>query len=155
MGAGAQSLNEPHKDPGEFMNKEDTASVWIDPHGSVWVGPIESSESHNFHWLKASGHLLTDISGRLVLTACQSDKPEGLMDIIESIDLSPAIPATRVTPRTPSGTDVIVVENDLSLTYTVTMSDPWMLNDGTWVVLVSGRSGGYFINRIFLRQEKV
>lgn len=50
----------------------------------------------------------------------------------------------------PVGTPVILVEDaGNGVTFTATRSEPWALGDGTRVVLVHGRSGGYQLSRCF------
>ncbi len=51
----------------------------------------------------------------------------------------------------PVGQPIALTEDDGSLTYTQTRSAAWKLGDGVIVVLVSGKSGGYALNRIKAR----
>ena len=46
-----------------------------------------------------------------------------------------------------AGTKVRLTEDDGSVTETTTLSEPWPLGDGTWVVKVAGKSGGYLLDR--------
>lgn len=49
-----------------------------------------------------------------------------------------------------SGVHVLVVEDvGRGITLTKTRSEPWRLGDGTEVVLLEGRSGGYQLSRCF------
>jgi hypothetical protein len=48
----------------------------------------------------------------------------------------------------PSGTAVEVTLDDGSIEKTATRSDPWELGDGTWVVMLEGRIGGYDLARV-------
>lgn len=43
---------------------------------------------------------------------------------------------------------VRVTLDDGSKLETRTRSQPWQLGDGTWVVLLEGRTGGYLLSRI-------
>lgn len=51
------------------------------------------------------------------------------------------------------GSSVFVLDDLGKLWSTKTRSAPWKLGHGTWVVLLEGRTGGYDVGRIFLRQE--
>jgi hypothetical protein len=51
---------------------------------------------------------------------------------------------------TPSGTVVLLVEDNGSLTRTATRSGLWKLGHGDLVVMVEGRTGGYLASRIFV-----
>lgn len=57
-------------------------------------------------------------------------------------------PAAADPTSWPIGTRVALTEDDGSTTTTVTRSVPWQLGDGTWVVLVHGRAGGYLLERM-------
>lgn len=57
-------------------------------------------------------------------------------------------PIAPFSPQWPSGTAVLVTEDDGSKTTTVTRSKPWQLGHGTWVVLVKGKVGGYRLSRM-------
>lgn len=48
----------------------------------------------------------------------------------------------------PPGSDVYVTEDDGSTTFTQTRSKAWQLGDGTPVVKVVGKSGGYLLTRV-------
>ena len=48
----------------------------------------------------------------------------------------------------PSGTAVVLTHDDGSELRTRTRSEPWKLGDGTPVVLVEGKSGGYLLTRV-------
>lgn len=45
------------------------------------------------------------------------------------------------------GMRVYVLDDMGGITTKTTRSDPWQLGDGTWVVLLDGRSGGYSLTR--------
>jgi len=56
-------------------------------------------------------------------------------------------PATLETPK---GADVLVIEDaGCGATVTQTRSEPWSLGDGTLVVQLIGRTGGYRLDRVF------
>lgn len=57
------------------------------------------------------------------------------------------------TPAILLGTDVTVTRDDGSLWLTRTRTDPWQLGDGTWVVGLEGRAGGYLLDRVRRRRE--
>jgi hypothetical protein len=50
----------------------------------------------------------------------------------------------------PSGTEVLVAEDDQTITLTRTRSETWKLGSGDHVVLLEGRTGGYSVERLFL-----
>lgn len=50
--------------------------------------------------------------------------------------------------RVPVGAPVALTEDDGSITNTATRSEAWQLGDGTPVVKVDGRTGGYLLRRI-------
>ena len=52
-----------------------------------------------------------------------------------------------LTPDDPAGTTVVVTLDNGAPWYTTTRSRPWQLGDGTWVVLLAGRTGGYRLDR--------
>ena len=54
-----------------------------------------------------------------------------------------------ITMETPSGTPVIYVDDEGVPCVTKTRSDPWCIGDGTPVVLIDGRTGGYLASRVF------
>ncbi len=54
----------------------------------------------------------------------------------------------------PSGTAVTVTRDDGSLWQTRTRTDPWQLRDGTWVVALEGRAGGFQLDRVRRRTEE-
>lgn len=54
-----------------------------------------------------------------------------------------------VDDGTPSGTDVIVVEDDRGITYTATRSEVWQPQHGRKLVMLVGRSGGYDAARVY------
>lgn len=56
------------------------------------------------------------------------------------------IPAEMKT--LPENTQVIVRMDDGSDIRAVTRSIPWQLGDGTWVVKISGRTGGFALSRV-------
>lgn len=67
----------------------------------------------------------------------------------------------RVTPaqlaraqRWPIGTPVTVTNDHGDTTDTATRSQPWKLGD-TWVILLTGISGGYALARVVERPEGV
>lgn len=62
-----------------------------------------------------------------------------------------AIPAAMKT--TAIGTVVEVTLDDGSIQNTATRSDPWQLGDGTWVVMLEGRIGGYDLARVSVPAE--
>jgi len=47
-----------------------------------------------------------------------------------------------------TGTDVTVTRDDGSQWLTRTRTDPWQLGDGTWVVALEGRAGGFRLDRV-------
>ncbi len=51
----------------------------------------------------------------------------------------------------PVGQSIELIEDDGSLTYTQTRSLAWELDSGITVVMVTGRSGGYLLDRIKAR----
>ena len=51
---------------------------------------------------------------------------------------------TAITP----GTDVTVTRDDGSEWLTKTRTEPWQLGDGTWVVALEGRAGGFSLERV-------
>jgi len=51
-----------------------------------------------------------------------------------------------------AGTDVTVTRDDGSLWHTRTRTEPWQLGDGTWVVALEGRAGGYRLDRVRRRE---
>ncbi len=53
-----------------------------------------------------------------------------------------------------SGTDVTVTRDDGSLWQTRTRTDPWQLGDGTWVVALEGRAGGFALDRVRRRDAE-
>lgn len=53
-------------------------------------------------------------------------------------------------PEAPVGIEVVVREDNGTLTLTRTRSEPWQLGDGTLVVQIEGRIGGFAASRIFL-----
>lgn len=53
----------------------------------------------------------------------------------------------------PNGTAVTVTRDDGSLWITRTRTDPWQLGDGTWVVALEGRAGGFRLDRVRRREE--
>lgn len=52
----------------------------------------------------------------------------------------------------PNGTAVAVTRDDGSTWLTRTRTDPWQLGDGTWVVGLEGRAGGYALARVRRRE---
>lgn len=56
-------------------------------------------------------------------------------------------------PTIPSGLDVTVIRDDGSRWLTRTRSEPWQLGDGTWVILLEGKAGGYALDRVRRRRE--
>ncbi len=52
----------------------------------------------------------------------------------------------------PTGTDVTVIRDDGSKWLTRTRTDPWQLGDGTWVVALEGKAGGYALERVRRRR---
>ena len=52
-----------------------------------------------------------------------------------------------------TGTDVTVTRDDGSQWLTRTRTDPWQLGDGTWVVALEGRAGGFRLDRVRRRQD--
>ena len=63
----------------------------------------------------------------------------------------------RSTPAactTPVGTPILLVEDDLTVTFTRTRSEPWRLGHGELVVLVEGRTGGYLLSRCFVMPDR-
>ena len=55
----------------------------------------------------------------------------------------------------PEGTRVLVVEDDKTITRTVTRSAPWKLPNGRMVVLLKGRAGGFAAERCHLDTMEV
>lgn len=55
---------------------------------------------------------------------------------------------SRIQQRMLPGTDVVVTLDNTSLWYTQTRSFPWELSNGTWVVLLVGKTGGYALDRV-------
>jgi hypothetical protein len=49
----------------------------------------------------------------------------------------------------PSGTAVLLVEDNRTITYTFTRSEPWELLNDHWVVLLIGRAREYTVDRCF------
>ncbi len=49
------------------------------------------------------------------------------------------------------GQPISLIEDDGSLTFTQTRSEAWELGDGTPVIKVTGRTGGYSLKRIAAR----
>jgi hypothetical protein len=64
--------------------------------------------------------------------------------------MAPESPAATLIK---AGTAVTVTRDDGSLWQTRTRSDPWQLGDGTWVVALEGRAGGFRLDRVQLRVE--
>ncbi len=64
-----------------------------------------------------------------------------------------ATPAPDLDTALPNGTAVTVTRDDGSLWQTRTRTDPWQLGDGTWVVALEGRAGGYALARVRRRDE--
>lgn len=62
-----------------------------------------------------------------------------------------AIPAAMKTIA--SGTAVEVTLDDGSTQQTATRSEPWQLGDGSWVVMLEGRIGGYDLARVSVPAE--
>jgi hypothetical protein len=62
-------------------------------------------------------------------------------------------PNAAADPTIANGTDVTVTRDDGSLWLTRTRTDPWQLGDGTWVVGLEGRAGGYALDRVRRRPE--
>lgn len=52
-----------------------------------------------------------------------------------------------------SGLDVTVIRDDGTRWLTRTRSGPWQLGDGTWVILLEGKAGGYALDRVRRRRE--
>jgi len=52
-----------------------------------------------------------------------------------------------------AGTRVFVVEDDQTITHTITRSKPWALGSGHLVVQLKGKSGCYLARRCFLDRE--
>ena len=52
----------------------------------------------------------------------------------------------------PNGTDVAVTRDDGSIWLTRTRTAPWQLGDGTWVVALEGRAGGFRLDRVRRRE---
>ncbi len=48
----------------------------------------------------------------------------------------------------PSGTEVMLTNDDCHIEHTRTRSEAWLLDSGHPVVKVEGRAGGYLLNRI-------
>jgi len=55
----------------------------------------------------------------------------------------------------PAGTAVLVVEDDHTITRTVTRSAPWKLASGHLVVMLKGRAGGFAAERCHLDMAEV
>lgn len=55
----------------------------------------------------------------------------------------------------PQGSPVVLVDDNGHLSETKTRSEAWCLGDGSPVVLVDGRTGGYALERIFVDAVKV
>ena len=59
--------------------------------------------------------------------------------------------AQQWNDKYPVGQPVSVTEDDKSITYTQTRTPAWELLDGTPVVSVDGKRGGYLLKRIEAR----
>lgn len=59
----------------------------------------------------------------------------------------------RATRETPSGTPVIYIDDFGVPCQTVTRSEVWELGDGSPVVLLRGRTGGFILERVFVLEE--
>jgi hypothetical protein len=62
-------------------------------------------------------------------------------------------PAPDPDTTIPSGTAVTVTRDDGSPWLTRTRTEPWQLGDGTWVVALEGRAGGFRLDRVRRREE--
>jgi hypothetical protein len=96
-----------------------------------------------------------------------------ILDDVDARDSLPALerrkphePSTlmQVTESTPIGSCVLVIEDDLAmsfrsgnltgrLTKTWTRSEPWKLGHGELVVSLVGRTGGYIASRCFVLEN--
>ena len=54
----------------------------------------------------------------------------------------------------PPGTPVHLVNDDQQVEHTRTRTPAWLLGDGTPVVSVEGRTGGYLMDRISVREDE-
>ena len=54
----------------------------------------------------------------------------------------------RLQRNAPEGTPVLVIEDDGTITRCTTRSPPWKMGEGPWLVLLSGRTGGYALDRV-------
>jgi len=48
---------------------------------------------------------------------------------------------------------VNVLEDDGTLTIATATSEPWRLGDGTWVIKLDDRRGGYLLKRVSLNRR--
>lgn len=64
--------------------------------------------------------------------------------------MSAPLKLQMVTEVTPNGTLIALVDDFYGVTITRTRSDPWRLGDGTLVVSVVGRTGGYSAERCYV-----
>ena len=59
----------------------------------------------------------------------------------------------QATRETPSGTPVIYIDDHHRPNVTATRSEVWELGDGSPVVLLRGRTGGFALERVFILEN--
>ena len=62
--------------------------------------------------------------------------------------MTKTVAAVSLETTMPSGTDVTVIRDDGTEWLTKTRTEPWQLGDGTWVVALEGRAGGFDLSRV-------